>query len=330
MEEISPSFVSGPESAISHTAVSQLDENMKQAQTLGQQSPESTASSVARSSEKVVVNIEAQQQGRTTAETAQSTINQQQFSLERPAVGVEVQQQGKTATDVSPALASQSQNLSEKGAEPVLSQVRMEGVASAANIQQQIPAEKVLADIHPDKKGLQLDGERLLQAMDREEKRETSKHRESSLPPITGPLDGLLGTRMEGKAEASEKVAPTVNSHTVSEIAQKCVERILVSRPENGASEVRLQMGHDILPDTEIRLSRGVDGQLTVSMYTGNETSFQSMVAMRNDLLDNLQHQEKDTKVRVEISFQNNAETGDMNRRSRGYVQQQDDTQQAG
>ena len=129
------------------------------------------------------------------------------------------------------------------------------------------------------------------------------------------------------RAEASSEVEPAnANLHIDNETVQKCVERILVSRPEDGTSEVRIQIGRDILPDTEIRLNRGVDGQLNIHMYTGNESSFQSMVAMRNDLLNNLEHQENNS-VRVEISFQNDAENGDMNRRSRGYVQQDDSLQ---
>ena len=156
--------------------------------------------------------------------------------------------------------------------------------------------------------------------------REAAKQAETtSLPSMSGALDGLLGIQTVDKAEPPKETVSAA-LHNLNEIAQKCVERILVSRPENGSSEVRLQIGGDILPDTEICLSRGVDGQLIISMYTGNASSFQSMVAMRNDLLNNLEQQENNA-VRVEISFQNDKENGDMNRRSRGYVQQ-DDSQQ--
>ena len=262
-----------------------------------------TGSQAQAASEKLVANTGTSRQGRTPTETVLQTGSQERTISEKPVADVVTQQQGRTSSQDDPQLQR-----FEK-AEP------MRDVQTA--LSSQIP--------RTGQKGLKLDDERLMQAL-AGEKRKTEKGEDvPSLPPINGPLDGLLGTQMAGKEGAPPEMGPVnADLHIENEIIQKCVERILVSRPEDGASEVRIQMGRDILPETEICLSRGVDGQLSVHMYTANESSFQSMVAMRNDLLNNLEQQEGDA-VRVEISFQDNAETGDMNRRSRGYIQQDDD-----
>ncbi|MBQ6669329.1 MAG: hypothetical protein IJM72_04650, partial [Deltaproteobacteria bacterium] len=311
---------------------------------------------VQASAEKPVVSTVAHQE-KPVMQAAPSPNGQMQAFAEKPVVNTVSQQgkaavqndlppQGRTESGVS-ASDPQLRNASGKRTEPTFVQTRAQeasptsvssrgsGIAQTVepqrsenagitqNVVQNIPFSNVS---RTNQKGLKLDDERLMQALGVGEKRKTTKE-VSSLPPMNGPLDGLPGVQTMSRAEASSEVEPAnPNLHIDNEMVQKCVERILVSRPEDGTSEVRIQIGRDILPDTEIRLNRGVDGQLNIHMYTGNESSFQSMVAMRNDLLNNLEHQENNS-VRVEISFQNDAENGDMNRRSRGYVQQDDSLQ---
>ena len=261
-----------------------------------------------------------QQQGKAAKETPQQRGTQAQKTSEKLRANTTTQEQGKAATETTPQTDSQAQTTLKK-------QVTDEGTQQQGKMTSQDDSrlQRFEKAPRPEQKGLKLDDERLMQALGAGEKRKTAKGDDglSSLPPMNGPLDGLLGA--PGKVGASPEMGPAnTGLHIDNEMVQKCVERILVSRPEDGASEVRIQIGRDVLPDTEICLNRAMDGQLIVHMYTANESSFQSMVAMRNDLLNTLEQREGNA-VRVEISFQNNAETGDMNRRSRGYIQQDDD-----
>ena len=104
-------------------------------------------------------------------------------------------------------------------------------------------------------------------------------------------------------------------------LAEKLVERILVSGPDGG-HEIRLTLGKDVLPGTEIRLQRGSDGVLSVHLATDNAASFQTLVGAQESLKARLESFEKDVRVEV-VSEQGGAEAenGDGRRQSRGeYV----------
>ena len=77
---------------------------------------------------------------------------------------------------------------------------------------------------------------------------------------MTGPLDTLFAGRT---AQTAETAAPSGDAPDLGALAEKLVERILVSGPDGG-HEIRLTLGKDVLPGTEIRLQRGSDGVLSV------------------------------------------------------------------
>lgn len=134
---------------------------------------------------------------------------------------------------------------------------------------------------------------------------------------MAGPLDTLFAGRM-AQAEAA---APSGDAPDLGALAEKLVERILVSGPDGG-HEIRLTLGKDILPGTEIRLQRGIDGMLSVRLATDNAASFQTLVGAQESLKARLEPFEKD--VRVEVVSEGDgaeAENGDGRRQSRGeYV----------
>lgn len=82
---------------------------------------------------------------------------------------------------------------------------------------------------------------------------------------MTGPLDTLFAGRT---AQTAETAAPSGDAPDLGALAEKLVERILVSGPDGG-HEIRLTLGKDVLPGTEIRLQRGSDGVLSVYLATG-------------------------------------------------------------
>lgn len=134
---------------------------------------------------------------------------------------------------------------------------------------------------------------------------------------MTNPLESLFAGRMG--QPASVEPAPA-DGPDVGALAEKLVERILVSEPVEGKSEIRLMLGKDVLPGTEIRLLRGTDGLLSVRLETDDAASFQTLVGAREALKGQLERLEK-SDVRVEVVSERNgsdAEDGDARRQSRG------------
>ena len=135
---------------------------------------------------------------------------------------------------------------------------------------------------------------------------------------MAGPLDTLFAGRT---AQTAETAAPSGDAPDLGALAEKLVERILVSGPDGG-HEIRLTLGKDVLPGTEIRLQRGSDGVLSVHLATDNAASFQTLVGAQESLKARLESFEKD--VRVEVVSERGgaeAENGDGRRQSRGeYV----------
>ena len=141
---------------------------------------------------------------------------------------------------------------------------------------------------------------------------------------MTNPLESLFAGRMG--QPASVDPAPN-DGPDLGALAEKLVERILVSDPVEGRSEIRLMLGKDVLPGTEIRLLRGSDGLLSVRLETDDAASFQTLVGAREALKTQLERFEKNG-VRVEVVSERDgadAEDGDARRRSRGLFIEPDE-----
>lgn len=131
------------------------------------------------------------------------------------------------------------------------------------------------------------------------------------------PLDSIFQMQTP-PTDASRPEAP---AHPVeNDMTQALVDRILVATPPEGGSEIRIQLSRDVLPDTEIRLVRSSDGMLTVTLETQDATSFQTLVDAQNSLRTRLEQQEGMVRVNVTTGTGSEAEDGNPDRRSRGYV----------
>lgn len=135
------------------------------------------------------------------------------------------------------------------------------------------------------------------------------------------PLNDLFSGRMTsitpGEVRPQAPMPP-------GELAEKLVERILVGQTADGGQEVRLRLGPDVLPGTEIRMTKGPDGTLEVVLVTDDASSFQTLVAAQSDLKARLER--LDSPVRIDITSESGAEDNDSNRRSRGWVPENDET----
>lgn len=146
----------------------------------------------------------------------------------------------------------------------------------------------------------------------------------------------LLGGAMEGMfrrvgpdgadgAQAAAQASGPADPADMDRLTSSLVERILVSTPESGGNEVRILLG-DALPGTEIRMTRGPDGMLTVDLVTDDANSFQTLVAARTELKTRLDQLEKGG-VRVEVTDNARQDDGNADRRSAGYMDYDPDNQ---
>lgn len=150
---------------------------------------------------------------------------------------------------------------------------------------------------------------------------EASEERRVERHPLgmTHPLDGLF------PAPAATQPLTTVTAQEMAQIPdhawQLLAERILVAEPsQGGTSEVRILVNQNILPDTEISLTRHADGSLHAVLLTDDAAAFQTLVARRDDLRQRLERLGADN-VFVDVSTRGGNDAGDMRQRSRGLVQ---------
>ncbi len=140
---------------------------------------------------------------------------------------------------------------------------------------------------------------------------------------MTNPMDTMF--RETAGLEKSGEIASPRNP----EINTKLAQTILVSSADSGSDEVRITLSNDVLPDTEIRISRDINGTLNVSLISNNANSYQTLVQGQFDLKAALEQTENDVKVNVESGESGTSgDDGDSSRQSRnyqGYVENQDE-----
>lgn len=139
---------------------------------------------------------------------------------------------------------------------------------------------------------------------------------------MSNPLGNLFPARVPDVVPTEGASVP----HDIGEIADRLVERILVSQPADGTSEIRIKLGNDVLPDTEIRMLRAPDGRLEIRLETQNTSVFQTLVGAQDTLKGQLERVEKNVMVMV-VSERNgaDAESGDSRQRSRGQYVDEDE-----
>ncbi|MDR2788743.1 MAG: hypothetical protein LBD06_10415 [Candidatus Accumulibacter sp.] len=151
------------------------------------------------------------------------------------------------------------------------------------------------------------------------EETDAGKNPEMSLSSLIGSLFGeRLGTAASAAAAPVDSAAPLPTEATVRHL----VDQILVSHPDQaGDREVRLRVRDSVLPDTEIRLSRGADGCLSVTLATGRGDAFQTLVAAQMELKQALDSRENQEVRLVVLDTRESGRDGaDGERRSRGHM----------
>ena len=137
---------------------------------------------------------------------------------------------------------------------------------------------------------------------------------------MAAQMDGLTSP-MSQVTEVQAKPVAALDAIDLNEL----VSRILVNTPESGKAEVRLTLQDNVLRGTEISIARDNDGLLSVRIVTDNATSFQTLVASRNDLQAILQQQEGRIIVNVEMLDESDSEQNDSRRRSKGLYDDEEE-----
>jgi len=141
-------------------------------------------------------------------------------------------------------------------------------------------------------------------------------------------MSSLYAERREGAPPPmqthTQNVADAASAASASSAAtvENLLRQILVSPPDSAHDpEVRLLVQDALLPDTEIRLTRGVDGLLTVTLATGRDDAFQTLVTAQDALRQRLNaHEPQGVRLTV-LDTRADADTGDgRSRGHRGYT----------
>jgi type III secretion system needle length determinant len=153
---------------------------------------------------------------------------------------------------------------------------------------------------------------------------DSRKTETESLPSL---MSSLFGERLGAASAPTTPAVPVASADAprMAEMVDRLVEQILVSHPDRIGNrddrEVRLMVRNSVLPDTEIRLSRGADGLLSVTLATGRSDALQTLVAARADLKQALDTQEnREIRLTVLDTRDAEAEDGNSDRRSRAYT----------
>jgi type III secretion system needle length determinant len=140
--------------------------------------------------------------------------------------------------------------------------------------------------------------------------------------PPSEMLSSLLSRSLGSLSQAgpgSVEAAQQAETPAASDLAEKLVSRILVSSPDSAGQEARLMVDPALLADTEIRLTRGPDGFLSVNLITSDQNALQALVEARGSLESALSRTEGPAfRVTVEDSRADAQGGGEQQGRSKG------------
>ena len=106
-------------------------------------------------------------------------------------------------------------------------------------------------------------------------------------------------------------------AQTISDVADKIVDRILVSDTNlNGKDEVRLMLKNSVLPGTEVRITRH-GGQLEIQLVTNNNDAYRLLNERQDGLQSYLNQRLKDSEVNVQLRFNDHGAGGGDNHSGR-------------
>lgn len=131
------------------------------------------------------------------------------------------------------------------------------------------------------------------------------------------PFESIFKNSFFSETSVQETQSVMQNTEIDFELTDKLVDRILVSDSKAGESEVRIQLGDDILKDTEISIKRLQDGSLEIKLNSNNYNSTQTLISQQFELKSRLEKMEN-CNVTVEVNAENQEQGNDAHQKSRG------------
>lgn len=135
--------------------------------------------------------------------------------------------------------------------------------------------------------------------------------------PNQNPFESIFKNSFFSETSVQETQSVMQNTEIDFELTDKLVDRILVSDSKAGESEVRIQLGDDILKDTEISIKRLQDGSLEIKLNSNNYNSTQTLISQQFELKSRLEKMEN-CNVTVKVNAENQEQGNDANQKSRG------------
>lgn len=139
----------------------------------------------------------------------------------------------------------------------------------------------------------------------------------SATPQNAG--DAILGMLQQSQQTTDvDGVQATKATHMISDIADKIVDRILVSDVgSTGKDEVRLMLKNSVLPETEVRITRE-GGNLEIQLVTKDTDAYRLLNERTDGLQNFLKEKLKNDDINVRLQFEDtHTEGGDSEGRSR-------------
>ncbi len=134
---------------------------------------------------------------------------------------------------------------------------------------------------------------------------------ESSQKGLTDLSDMFSAFAKQATAQSSgiqsvqqaQAASQNMSISEIHDLAQALVDKILVSQSRlDGAHQVTLQLNQSVLPNTDITLSRDLNGMLFVNIVSSDPMAFKKLMATKDVLEADLDNHEKNA-FRVELSY---------------------------
>ncbi len=110
--------------------------------------------------------------------------------------------------------------------------------------------------------------------------------------------------------QQTQAASQNISISEIHDLAQALVDKILVSQPRlDGAHQVMLQLNESVLPNTDITLTRDINGMLFVNIVSSDPMAYKKLMATKDVLEAELDSHEENS-FRVELSYAGAATDG--------------------
>ncbi len=135
------------------------------------------------------------------------------------------------------------------------------------------------------------------------EQKKDDKKKDNDLSSMFSSFAKQASSMTSGSSSVGQTSQTAMDRSELSQLCQSLVDKILVSQPRlDGAHQVMLALNNSVLANTNITLTRDVNGMLFVNIVSSDPMSYKKLCATKDMLEAELDSHEKNA-FRVEITF---------------------------